>query len=154
MSAANLPRLRAATTATSTARTRRFWRITSNHSEGVCIEGKISVALKGCTLSVTNDSINGNANFSNAATGTLNNYTGHVFHVTNTSAVISLDGVTINDSGDIVNLDRRGHSQRQPRRHRQMVLDGRHLHQLLHGHRRQCQNPHPAITISTSTTWH
>ena len=98
--------------------------LTSNHSEGVCIEGQNSVALTNCTLSATNDSINGNATFSDAIMiyqsqsgdaasgtstfsmtgGTLNNYKGHVFHVTNTSAVISLNGVTINDSGDGVIL--------------------------------------------------
>ena len=98
--------------------------LTSNHSEGVCIEGQNSVALTDCTLSVTNDSINGQANFSDAimiyqsqsgdaASGTssfsmtggvLNNYKGHVFHVTNTTAVINLSGVTINDSGDGVLL--------------------------------------------------
>ena len=98
--------------------------LTSYHSEGVCIEGQNSVALTNCTLSATNDSINGNATFSDAIMiyqsqsgdaasgtstfsmtgGTLNNYKGHVFHVTNTSAVISLNGVTINDSGDGVIL--------------------------------------------------
>ena len=98
--------------------------LTSNHSEGVCIEGQNSVALTDCTLSVTNDSINGNAQFSDAIMiyqsqsgdaasgtstfsmtgGTLNNYKGHLLHVTNTAAVISLNGVTINDSGDGVLL--------------------------------------------------
>ena len=98
--------------------------LTSNHSEGVCIEGQNSVALTDCTLSVTNDSINGNATFSDAIMiyqsqsgdavsgtssfsmtgGVLNNYKGHVFHVTNTTAVINLSGVTINDSGEGVLL--------------------------------------------------
>ena len=98
--------------------------LTSNHSEGVCIEGKNSVALTNCTLSASNDSINGNATFKDSIMiyqsmsgdadsgtssfsmtgGVINSSSGHVFHVTNTSAVISLNGVTINDSGDGVLL--------------------------------------------------
>ena len=98
--------------------------LTSNLSEGVCIEGKNSVALTDCTLTASNTKTNGNAQFLDAiilyqsmsgdsSTGTssfsmtggvLNNTSGHLFHVTNTAAVISLNGVTINDSGDGVLL--------------------------------------------------
>ena len=98
--------------------------LTSNHSEGVCIEGQNSVALTNCTLNASNTQTNGNAQFLDAVilyqsqsgdaasgtatftmtNGTINNTSGHVFHVTNTSAVISLNGVTINDTGDGVLL--------------------------------------------------
>ncbi|MBR1645508.1 MAG: hypothetical protein IJ774_00455 [Selenomonadaceae bacterium] len=98
--------------------------LTSNLSEGVCIEGENSVVLNNCTLTASNTKTNGNAQFldavilyqsqsGDAADGTstfsmtggqLNNTSGHLFHVTNTAAVISLNGVTINDSGDKVLL--------------------------------------------------
>ncbi|MBQ3433619.1 MAG: hypothetical protein IJG24_01080, partial [Selenomonadaceae bacterium] len=98
--------------------------LTSNLSEGVCIEGQNSVALEDCTLTASNTSTNGNAQFLDAVIlyqsmsgdsssgtssfsmtgGVLNNTSGHLFHVTNTAAVISLNGVTINDSGDGVLL--------------------------------------------------
>ena len=98
--------------------------LTSNLSEGVCIEGQNSVALTDCTLTANNTKTNGNAQFldaimiyqsqsGDAASGTstfsmtggqLINKSGHLFHVTNTSAVISLNGVTIDDSGDGVLL--------------------------------------------------
>ncbi len=94
--------------------------LTSNKSEGVCIEGQNSVTLNNCTLTASNTQTNGNAQFldavilyqsqsGDAADGTstfsmtggeLNNTSGHLFHVTNTSAIISLNGVTINDTGD------------------------------------------------------
>ena len=98
--------------------------LTSNLSEGVCIEGQNSVALTNCTLTANNTKTNGNAQFldaiilyqsqsGDAASGTstfsmtggsLVNKSGHVFHVTNTTAVINLSGVTIDDSGDGVLL--------------------------------------------------
>ena len=98
--------------------------LTSNLSEGVCIEGQNSVTLNDCTLTANNTQTNGNAQFLDAimiyqsqsgdsASGTstfsmtggeLINKSGHLFHVTNTSAVINLNGVTINDSGDGVLL--------------------------------------------------
>ena len=96
----------------------------SNLSEGVCIEGKNSITLVNCNLTATNTKCNGNAKFldtimiyqsmsgdadSGTSTfsmtgGTLTSNKGHVFHVTNTTAVISLDGVTIvnNDSDGIL----------------------------------------------------
>ena len=89
--------------------------LTSNLSEGVCIEGKNSITLLNCDLSASNTKCNGNATFldtimiyqsmsGDADSGTssftmmggsLTSKNGHVFHVTNTNAVISLSGVEI-----------------------------------------------------------
>lgn len=94
--------------------------LTSNLSEGVCIEGKNSVTLKDTNLTANNTKTNGNATFldsvmlyqsmsgdANKGTakftmngGTLTNRRGHVFHVTNTKAIINLTDV------NIVNEDR------------------------------------------------
>ena len=98
--------------------------LVSNKSEGVCIEGENSVALSNCTLTANNTATNGNAKFldtimiyqsmsGDSSTGTstftmtggkINSKSGHVFHVTNTAAIINLDGVTINntDSDDVL----------------------------------------------------
>ena len=98
--------------------------LTSKLSEGVCIEGQNSVVLNNCTLTASNTKTNGNAQFldavilyqsnsGDAASGTstfsmtggqLVNTSGHLFHVTNTPAVISLNGVTITNSSDDVLL--------------------------------------------------
>ena len=87
--------------------------LTSNLSEGVCIEGLNSITLNDCGLTANNTKCNGNATFldtimiyqsmsGDAAGGTgsftmtggsLTSKSGHVFHVTNTSAVITLQGV-------------------------------------------------------------
>ncbi len=92
--------------------------LTSNLSEGVCIEGLNSVTLNNCTLNANNTQTNGQASFfdtvmiyqsmsgdSSEGTstftmngGTINSQSGHVFHVTNTGAVINLNGVTINNT--------------------------------------------------------
>nr|MBQ6242202.1 hypothetical protein [Lachnospiraceae bacterium] len=89
--------------------------LTSTLSEGVCIEGLNSVTLNDCDLTACNTQRNSNASFldsvmiyqsmsgdSAAGTGrftmtggTLTSRSGHIFHVTNTSAVITLQGVTI-----------------------------------------------------------
>ena len=89
--------------------------LVSNLSEGVCIEGLNSIELTNCDLTANNTKCNGNATFldsimiyqsmsGDAASGTssftmtggsLTSKNGHVFHVTNTSAVITLSGVTI-----------------------------------------------------------
>ena len=89
--------------------------LVSNLSEGVCIEGKNSITLENCDLSANNTKRNGNAKFldtimiyqsmsgdadsgTSAFTmtgGTLTSRSGHVFHVTNTNAVITLSGVKI-----------------------------------------------------------
>lgn len=96
----------------------------SNLSEGVCIEGKNSITLTDCELTANNTRCNGNATFldtimiyqsmsgdadsgTSAFTmkgGTLTSKNGHVFHVTNTNAVISLEGVTIvnEDSANVL----------------------------------------------------
>ncbi len=96
----------------------------SNLSEGVCIEGLNSIELTDCDLTANNTQCNGNATFldsimiyqsmsGDAASGTssftmtggsLTSKNGHVFHVTNTSAVISLSGVAITneDSADVL----------------------------------------------------
>ncbi len=87
----------------------------SNLSEGVCIEGLNSITLNDCDLTANNTKCNGNATFldtimiyqsmsGDADSGTsyftmtggsLTSKSGHVFHVTNTNAVITLDDVTI-----------------------------------------------------------
>ena len=89
--------------------------LVSNLSEGVCIEGKNSIELKNCDLTANNTKCNGNATFldtimiyqsmsGDADSGTssftmtggsLTSKNGHVFHVTNTNAIINLSGVTI-----------------------------------------------------------
>ncbi len=97
----------------------------SNLSEGVCIEGKNSIELVDCDLTASNTACNGNATFldtimiyqsmsgdadsgTSAFTmtdGTLTSKSGHVFHVTNTNAIITLTGVTIvNEDGENILL--------------------------------------------------
>ena len=99
--------------------------LVSNLSEGVCIEGLNSIELTECDLTANNTKCNGNATFldsimiyqsmsGDAASGTssftmtggsLTSRNGHVFHVTNTSAVITLSGVTItNEDSDNILL--------------------------------------------------
>ena len=89
--------------------------LTSNLSEGVCIEGKNSIELTNCDMTANNTKMNSNASFldtimiyqsmsgdadsgTSAFTmtgGSLTSKSGHVFHVTNTNAVINLNDVTI-----------------------------------------------------------
>ena len=98
--------------------------LTSNLSEGVCIEGVNSIELTDCDMTANNTKCNGNATFydtimiyqsmsGDADSGTssftmtggmLTSKNGHVFHVTNTNAVINLNGVKIvnEDSEDIL----------------------------------------------------
>ena len=99
--------------------------LVSNLSEGVCIEGLNSITLNNCDLTANNTKCNGNATFldtimiyqsmsGDAASGTssftmtdgsLTSKNGHVFHVTNTSAVITLNGVNIiNEDSDNILL--------------------------------------------------
>ena len=99
--------------------------LVSNLSEGVCIEGLNSIELTDCDLTANNTKCNGNATFydsimiyqsmsGDAASGTssftmtggsLTSKNGHVFHVTNTSAVITLENVTItNEDSDNILL--------------------------------------------------
>ena len=94
--------------------------LVSNLSEGVCIEGKNSITLVDCDLTANNTKTNGNATFldtimiyqsmsGDADSGTseftmeggsLTSKSGHVFHVTNTNAVIDLEDVTITNKDD------------------------------------------------------
>ena len=87
----------------------------SNLSEGVCIEGKNSIELTDCDLTANNIRMNSNAGFldtimiyqsmsGDADSGTssftmtggrLTSKSGHVFHVTNTNAIIYLNNVAI-----------------------------------------------------------
>ena len=97
--------------------------LTSNLSEGVCIEGKNSITLVDCELTANNTQLNGNATFldtimiyqsmsgdadsgTSAFTmtgGSLTSLNGHMFHVTNTNAVITLSGVNlINEGSDVL----------------------------------------------------
>ena len=89
--------------------------LTSNLSEGVCIEGLNSITLNNCELAADNTKCNGNATFLDSIMiyqsmsgdadsgtshftmtgGSLTSKNGHVFHVTNTNAVITLEGVDI-----------------------------------------------------------
>ena len=93
----------------------------SNLSEGVCIEGKNSISLYDCELTASNTQCNGNATFLDTimiyqsmsgdadsgtssvamAGGKLISKNGHMFHVTNTHAVISLTNVElVNEDAD------------------------------------------------------
>ncbi len=89
--------------------------LTSNLSEGVCIEGKNSITLIDCDMTANNTKCNGNATFLDTIMiyqsmsgdadsgssyftmtgGSLTSLNGHMFHVTNTHAVITLSGVTL-----------------------------------------------------------
>ena len=97
--------------------------LTSNLSEGVCIEGLNSITLNDCDMTVSNTQCNGNATFLDSIMiyqsmsgdadsgtshftmtgGSLTSLNGHMFHVTNTHAVITLSGVTlVNDDAENV----------------------------------------------------
>ena len=89
--------------------------LTSNLSEGVCIEGKNSITLINCDMTANNTKCNGNATFLDTIMiyqsmsgdadsgssyftmtgGSLTSLNGHMFHVTNTHAVITLSGVML-----------------------------------------------------------
>ena len=89
--------------------------LTSNLSEGVCIEGMNAITLNDCDLTANNTRCNGHATFldsimiyqsmsgdadsgNSAFTmngGSLTSVSGHMFHVTNTNAIITLSGVTL-----------------------------------------------------------
>ncbi len=97
--------------------------LVSNLSEGVCIEGKNSITLENCDLTACNTQRNSNAAFldtimiyqsmsGDADSGTssftmtggsLTSLSGHMFHVTNTHAIITLSGVTlVNEGSDVL----------------------------------------------------
>ena len=89
--------------------------LTSNMSEGAVIEGKNSITLNNCQMTVSNTQRNGHAQFLDAIMiyqsfsgdaasgnshftmkgGTLKNQQGHLIHVTNTNAIITLNGVKL-----------------------------------------------------------
>ena len=91
--------------------------LTSTASQGVVNEGGNTVILKDCTLNASNTTRNSQDKFKNGVflyqsmsgdasdgasvfsmtDGTLNNTEGHVIHVTNTSAAITLNNVKINN---------------------------------------------------------
>ena len=92
----------------------------SNLSEGVCIEGMNSITLENCDLTANNTQMNGNATFLDSIMiyqsmsgdadsgtssftmtgGSLTSASGHIFHVTNTHAVITLTGVELVNGDD------------------------------------------------------
>ena len=94
--------------------------LTSNLSEGVCIEGMNSITLTDCDMTVNNTRCNGNATFLDSIMiyqsmsgdadsgnssftmtgGSLTSLSGHLFHVTNTNAIITLSGVTLLNEDD------------------------------------------------------
>ncbi|MBQ3279523.1 MAG: hypothetical protein IJG94_10220 [Clostridia bacterium] len=97
--------------------------LVSNLSEGVCIEGMNSITLENCELVANNTQCNGNATFHDTIMiyqsmsgdadsgtssftmtgGSLTSLSGHMFHVTNTHAVITLSGVNlVNEDSDIL----------------------------------------------------
>jgi hypothetical protein len=98
--------------------------LVSSLSEGVCIEGMNSITLENCDLTADNTAMNGNATFldtimiyqsmsgdadsgTSAFTmtgGSLTSLSGHMFHVTNTHAVITLSGVNLINQGSGVLL--------------------------------------------------
>jgi hypothetical protein len=99
--------------------------LTSNLSEGVCIEGLNSITLNNCDMTANNTACNSNATFHDTIMiyqsmsgdadsgtshftmngGSLVSRSGHVFHVTNTKAVITLSGVEItNEDADNILL--------------------------------------------------
>ena len=98
--------------------------LTSNLSEGVCIEGKNSITLENCSLTADNTQCNGNATFLDTimiyqsmsgdadsgtsaftmTSGSLTGLSGHLFHVTNTHAVITLDQVELTNEGSDILL--------------------------------------------------
>ena len=89
--------------------------LTSTMSEGAVIEGKNSITLNNCQMTVSNTRRNSNAQFLDGIMiyqsfsgdadsgnshftmngGTLKNRQGHLIHVTNTNAIITLKGVTL-----------------------------------------------------------
>lgn len=89
--------------------------LTSNMSEGAVIEGKNSITLNNCQMTVSNtrrnshaqfldgimlfqsfsgDAAEGNSHFTMNG-GSLTNKKGHLFHVTNTNAIITLNNVKL-----------------------------------------------------------
>jgi hypothetical protein len=103
--------------------------LVSGSAQGVVVEGKNSVTLNNVTLTASNTSKNsdrssrfqavmlyqsmsGDASKGTSSFvmngGSLTNLNGSVFFVTNTSAVIELNNVTISNEGDFMNIEAAG----------------------------------------------
>ncbi len=98
--------------------------LVSNLSEGVCIEGMNSITLENSDLTASNTQCNGNATFHDTIMiyqsmsgdadsgtssftmtgGSLTSLSGHMFHVTNTHAIITLNGVELSNQGSDILL--------------------------------------------------
>lgn len=144
--------------------------LTSNLSEGVCIEGKNSITLNNCDLTANNTQCNGNATFldsimiyqsmsgdadsgTSAFTmngGSLTSKSGHVFHVTNTQAVITLSGVEIvNEDADDVLLSVCDDSWNGGNNHAELIAD----QQILSGSVLVGDNSQLTLTLSNGSAF-
>lgn len=144
--------------------------LTSNLSEGVCIEGKNSITLNDCDLTANNTQCNGNATFldsimiyqsmsgdadsgTSAFTmngGSLTSKSGHVFHVTNTQAVITLSGVEIvNEDADDVLLSVCDDGWNGGNNHAELIAD----QQILSGSVLVGDNSQLTLTLSNGSAF-
>ena len=144
--------------------------LTSNLSEGVCIEGKNSITLNDCDLTANNTQCNGNATFldsimiyqsmsgdadsgTSAFTmngGSLTSKSGHVFHVTNTQAVITLSGVEIvNEDADDVLLSVCDDGWNGGNNHAELIAD----QQILSGSVLVGDNSQLTLTLSNGSSF-
>ena len=144
--------------------------LTSNLSEGVCIEGKNSITLNDCDLAANNTQCNGNATFldsimiyqsmsgdadsgTSAFTmngGSLTSKSGHVFHVTNTQAVITLSGVEIvNEDADDVLLSVCDDGWNGGNNHAELIAD----QQILSGSVLVGDNSQLTLTLSNGSAF-
>ena len=125
--------------------------LVSNLSEGVCIEGKNSITLENCDLTANNTACNGKATFhdtimiyqsmsgdadsgTSAFTmtgGSLTSLSGHMFHVTNTHAIITLSGVDLVNQGSDVLLSVCDDGWNGASNIAELVADGQTLEGLL-----------------------
>ena len=144
--------------------------LSSNLSEGVCIEGKNSITLNDCDLTANNTQCNGNATFldsimiyqsmsgdadsgTSAFTmngGSLTSKSGHVFHVTNTQAVITLCGVEIvNEDADNVLLSVCDDGWNGGNNHAELIAD----QQILSGSVLVGDNSQLTLTLSNGSAF-
>ena len=144
--------------------------LTSNLSEGVCIEGKNSITLNDCDLTANNTQCNGNATFldsimiyqsmsgdadsgTSAFTmngGSLTSKSGHVFHVTNTHAIITLSGVEIvNEDADDVLLSVCDDGWNGGNNHAELIAD----QQILSGSVLVGDNSQLTLTLSNGSAF-
>ena len=144
--------------------------LSSNLSEGVCIEGKNSITLNDCDLTANNTQCNGNATFldsimiyqsmsgdadsgTSAFTmngGSLTSKSGHVFHVTNTQAVITLSGVEIvNEDADDVLLSVCDDGWNGGNNHAELIAD----QQILSGSVLVGDNSQLTLTLSNGSAF-